>query len=149
MTSASGTTVHTASRHRARRARSSVLPPHHSVKDRITRISLDFPQAVISRRLALIMVMEPSDFRHGDHLPTLWELDRLRLWTVHRQRQMGTKPMIISKVAGQDTREMPFVYHYHMVQAFPADTPNEALDVWILPWRPGSSDDLSDVHMAE
>src|SRR6266511_4082474 len=40
MTSALGTIAHTASRHCARRARSSVLPPTHSVKDRMTRLSL-------------------------------------------------------------------------------------------------------------
>src|SRR5215470_7436661 len=37
---------------------------------------------------------------------------------------MGTKRMVISQVAGQDTREMPCVHHDHMVQAFPTDTPN-------------------------
>src|SRR5947199_389080 len=43
MTSALGTIAHTTSRHCARRARSSALPPHHSAKDRITHTSLGCP----------------------------------------------------------------------------------------------------------
>jgi hypothetical protein len=42
--------------------------------------------------------------------------------------------MIVDKVAGQDTLEMQLVEDYHMVQTLPADTPDEALDTWILPW---------------
>jgi hypothetical protein len=78
------------------------------------------------------MVMKPTDFRHGDHLPALWWLDRARLWTVHRQRKMGTKPMVIGKVAGQDAREMPLVHNNHLIEDLTTDAPDEALYIRIL-----------------
>ena len=35
----------------------------------------------------------------------------------------------------------------HMVQAFAANTPNEPLDVWILPRTPGGDDHFFDPHV--
>jgi hypothetical protein len=55
------------------------------------------------------MVMEPTDFWHGNHLPTLWWLDWLRLWAIHCHRQMGTKAMAIGKVTRQGVLQMPLV----------------------------------------
>jgi hypothetical protein len=95
------------------------------------------------------MVMEPTDFRHGDHLPTPWELDRSRLWTVHRQRQMGTKPMIISKVAGQEALQMLLVQDDHLIQTRAADAPNEALDIRMLPRTAPGNHHLLDSHVLD
>jgi hypothetical protein len=79
------------------------------------------------------MVMEPTDVRHGDHFPTLWELDRSRRWTVHRQQQMGTTPMIISQGAGQEALQMPRMPEDHLIQTRAADAPHEALDLRMRP----------------
>src|SRR2546430_8469450 len=55
--------------------------------------------------------------------------------------------MVILEVPGQEPPEMSLVQNDHMVQAFTTDTPDEPLDVRILPWTPGGDHDLLDPHM--
>src|SRR5437764_4680683 len=158
MTSAPGTTAHTASRHCARRARSSALPPPHSAKDRISRISLDVPwqgaldkspgHGQLSRRHALIMVMQPPGFGDRDHLPAGRRLDRPRLWTVHGERLMGSPVMVIGQVASQEALQMPLMEDYRMIQTLSPDTADESLDIRILPRRAGGRHHFMDAHMA-
>jgi hypothetical protein len=95
------------------------------------------------------MVMEPADFRHDDHLPSLWELNRSRLWTVHRQRQMRTKPMIISKVAGEEALQMLRMEDHHMIETLPTDTPDEALHIRVLPRTLRCDHDFFDTHVLD
>jgi hypothetical protein len=89
---------------------------------------------MISCYLPLIMVMESPNFWHGDHLPVLWRLDRSRLWTVHRQRQMGSPAVIIRKVTRQEALQMPLVQNDYMIEDLTTDAPDEALHIRILPW---------------
>src|SRR5262249_45150565 len=70
------------------------------------------------RRHPLIMVMKPSDFGNRDHLPVSWRLDRPRLWTVHRQRQMDSPGMVIGKVAGQDALQMLLMHKNLLIQTY-------------------------------
>src|SRR5262245_12921461 len=143
MTAALGTTAHTASRHCARRARSSALPPPHSAKDRISCLSLDFPwegalekspvYRDLSRRHSLIMVMQSSGFGYRNHLSAGRRLDRPRVWTVHCQRQMSSPVMVIGKGASQEALQMPLMEDDHIIQTLPPDTASEPLDIRILP----------------
>jgi hypothetical protein len=80
------------------------------------------------------MVMEPTDFRHGNHFPALWWLDWPRLWTIHCQRQKGTKAMVIGNVTRQEVLQMPLVQDKHMIEDLTTDAPDEALHIGILPW---------------
>jgi hypothetical protein len=88
------------------------------------------------------MVMEPTDFRHGDHLALVWREDGARHRTIHCQRQVCSPLRIIGQVAGQDARQMVLVEDHHMVQALPADTPDQSLDIRVLPWTPRGDDDF-------
>jgi hypothetical protein len=46
---------------------------------------------------------------------------------------MGPPAMIIAKVAGQNTLQMPLVQDDHMIQALAPDTPNQTFNVGVLP----------------
>jgi hypothetical protein len=52
--------------------------------------------------------------------------------------------MVIDKVARQKACEMPLVEDDHMVQTFPAETPDEALCVRMLPGNPVSEQGFLD-----
>jgi len=47
-------------------------------------------------------VMESTNFGNSTHLPTVWWLNWPWLGTIPRQRQMGSPPMIVSKVTHQE-----------------------------------------------
>ena len=55
------------------------------------------------------MVMEPTDFRHGDHLAPVWSVDRARFRTIQRQGQKGPPLVIIGEEVGQDALQMLLV----------------------------------------
>jgi hypothetical protein len=95
------------------------------------------------------MMVKPSHFRDGNDLATLGWLDGTWHWTIHRERQMRAPVVIISKVAGQDAREMPLVEDHYVVQALPADTPDQSLHIWVLPRTPWGDDDLLDAHVLD
>jgi hypothetical protein len=79
------------------------------------------------------MVMEPTDFRYRDHSAPVSSEDRARFRTIHRQRQMRPPLVIIGQGAGQETCDMALVQDHDMVQALPANTPDQPLDIRILP----------------
>jgi hypothetical protein len=55
--------------------------------------------------------------------------------------------MIVLEVFGQELPQMALVQDDHMVQAVAANTPNQSLDVRILPRAPGGDHSLLDAHM--
>ena len=57
----------------------------------------------------------------------------MRLWTLHRQGQMRSPPMIIDEVADKDALEMLRVEDHHMVKTFATNAADEALDIGVLP----------------
>jgi hypothetical protein len=59
------------------------------------------------------------------------------------------KPVIIGYVLGQQTREMAFVAHDHMVEHVASDTANAPFTVWILPGAVRHNLDLFDAHVAD
>ena len=61
------------------------------------------------------MMMESTDFWDGNHPSLVWSVDGARLWTIHRQGQMGPPARIIDKVVSEDTLQMPLVQDDHMV----------------------------------
>ena len=58
----------------------------------------------------LLMVMEPTDFRHRE--------DGAGFRTIHRERQMRPPPVIIGKVAGQDARQTTTLESNMSVQGY-------------------------------
>jgi hypothetical protein len=73
------------------------------------------------------MVMEPTDFRHGDHLAPVWREDWTRHRTLYGQRQVRSPLMIIGKVVGQDVSQMSLVQDDKVLKTLATNTPNQAL----------------------
>src|SRR5215813_5854640 len=64
---------------------------------------------------------------------------------------MGSRAMIISKVAFQYTAQMPFAQHNHMIETFTPDRPDQPLHIWALPrtmWRGNHFFNLHPFHSA-
>src|SRR5262245_36808262 len=95
----------------------------------------------------LIMMMESAHFGYYKHLPLFRGHNGTRLWTIHRQGQMRSPPMIIGKIADKDALEMLRVEDHHMVETFATNAANEALDVGVLPWTVGCAHDFVDPHV--
>jgi hypothetical protein len=51
------------------------------------------------------------------------------------------------EISSQKPPQMALVQDDHVVQAFAADTPDQALDIGILPWALWSDEDLFDPHV--
>ena len=93
--------------------------------------------------------MEPTDFRYRDHSAPGSREDGARFRTIHRERHMRLPPVIIGKVASQDARQMVLVEDHHMIQALPADTPDQSLDIRVLPWTPWGDDNVLHTHVPD
>src|SRR5262245_10780923 len=95
------------------------------------------------------MMMQPTHLWDFPDWAKLWPLDRPRQRTIHVQGSVRTPAMIILEVTGQQPPEMALVQDDHVVQAFTADTPDQPLDVRILPRTPWGDHDLLDPHMLD
>jgi hypothetical protein len=104
---------------------------------------------VSSRRLPLIVMMQPTHFRDFLDQANIRPLDRPRHRTIHLQRPVCAPAMIIVEVPGQEPPEMSLVQDNHVVQAFAADAPDQPFDVGGLPWTPWGNQDFLDAHIAD
>src|SRR5262249_39686570 len=85
--------------------------------------------------------MQTTNAWDGDHLPPVRTMDWTGFWTIHCEGQMGSPVMVIGKGVGE---EMPLVQDQPMIQTLPAEAPNEALDIGVLPRTSGGNHDLFD-----
>src|SRR5215475_7940476 len=60
---------------------------------------------------------------------------------------MRAKLVIIAHVLGEQTLEMPFVEHDHMIEQVASNTANDPFAVWILPGTPWRNLDLFEAHV--
>lgn len=63
--------------------------------------------------------------------------------------QGGSPAVVIGKVAGQDTSEMPLMEDDDLVQTLPADAPDQPFDIRMLPGRLWGSQHLLDPHVLD
>src|SRR5262245_30194721 len=56
--------------------------------------------------------------------------------------------MIVVEVCGQEPPGMSLMQDDHMVQALAADTPDQSLDIRILPWTAGGNQHFLNAHVA-
>jgi len=101
------------------------------------------------RRDPLVMVMKPSDFGPRDPLSVAGRLDRPRLWTVHRQRSMGSPGMVIGKAARQEALHMLRMPDNHLSQTRPPDTAHAPVHRGMLPWTLGSGPPFRDAQVLD
>jgi hypothetical protein len=56
--------------------------------------------------LALIVVVEATNFRYREHSTTLWRLYGTSFRAIHRQRQVRAPRVVIGQVAREDAPEV-------------------------------------------
>ena len=95
------------------------------------------------------MMMQTTHFWYLPHETEFWRVHGPRERSVHVQRSMRPKMVVIRKVAGQEACEMPLMEDDDVVQTLPTDAPDQAFDIGILPWRPWSDDDFLDAHVLD
>src|SRR5262249_24965811 len=75
-------------------------------------------------------------------------LHRTRPWTILVEREMRSGVMMILKIARQHAAQVTLAQGDDVIQAFTADRTDQSLNIWVLPGRSWSSDDLRDTHGA-
>src|ERR1019366_3674569 len=60
-------------------------------------------------------------------------LDRATEWGVLVQRSMGPRLVIIGGICAEDSAQVRFTEHDHVVQALPADRADESFNIGIFP----------------
>jgi hypothetical protein len=98
-------------------------------------------------RLSLIVVVEAPNFRHGDHSTPFWRLYWASIRAIHLQRQVRAPRVVISQVTREDAPEVVLTQDDNVVQAFAANTPDEALHIRVLPGTPGRDEHFFDPHV--
>src|SRR5262247_2618412 len=93
------------------------------------------------------MVMQPTYLWDFPDRANLRPLDRPWHRTIHVQCPVCAPVIIVVEVLCQEPPQMALVQDDDMVQAFPADTPNQPLYIRILPRTPRGDHDLLDPHM--
>lgn len=76
------------------------------------------------------MVQAAEDRPRGDQADTL---DRPMTWRILAQAQMHSQFVVMGGVARKDTAQMGFADDNGMIEAFPADRPNQSLRTPVLP----------------
>jgi hypothetical protein len=74
------------------------------------------------------MVQAPH-LGEGDDLTSVRPLDRSRLWGIFVQSQVRPTSVVVREIVLEQTVQVSPVEHDHVVQAFSADTTNQAFDV--------------------
>src|SRR4029450_4205092 len=91
--------------------------------------------------------MQPTNFWHFPDQANIQPLDWPRHRTIHLQPPVRAPAMIILEVFRQEPLEMSLVQDDHVIQAFAANTPDQPLDIRILPRTPRADDHLFDPYV--
>ena len=102
-----------------------------------------------SRRSPLIMMMQPTYFWHFPDQSNLRLFNSPQLWTIHGLRPAREPVMIIAEVCGQEPPQMSLVQDGQVIQAFAANTPDEPLDVGVLPRTSWGNQHFFDSHVLQ
>ena len=66
-------------------------------------------------RDSLVVMMQAADLWDLDDAASINGMDHSPFRAVHLQRLMGTPVVVVAKVGGEDSLEMPFVDHDDMI----------------------------------
>ena len=88
-----------------------------------------------SRSAPRVAMVQAADLRNRNDFAKRWRLDITRRWRVSIQRKMTPGIMVVVKVLGQDSLQMPFAQHDHMVQTFSTYRTDYPFAIRILPIR--------------
>ena len=111
----------------------SSYPPHH-----VAKCSPAVRQP--SGSALFVAVVQAADLRNGEN-PSA-PLDLARFGCIFLQRQVRSRTMVVGKIALQDSLKVPLIQNHHVIQALPADGPDQSFSEPILPGTLRSGDDL-------
>ena len=66
--------------------------------------------------------------------------------TILAEREMCPALVVILKICQQHTAQVTLIEDDNVIETFAADRADDALDIGVLPRRPGCGDDLLDRH---
>jgi len=84
-------------------------------------------------REAFVAMVQTTDLRNCDHLPSGGRMNWTRSRALLQQRQMRTGSMVVVSVRGEDTTQMAFVKDDEVVETLAPNRPGHSLDIRILP----------------
>ena len=76
---------------------------------------------VTSGGASFVTVVHAADFSECDHVTLGDALHASRRWRVFRQREVRARSVIVRTIAGQDSTQMLFTEHHHVIQAVAPD----------------------------
>jgi len=79
--------------------------------------------------------MQSAQPRQCDDVALVWRFDGSGERTILVEKSVGPILVIVGQVIGENLAEVRRIEDNDVVQAFPADGPNQAFDHWILPGR--------------
>ena len=91
-------------------------------------------------------MMQSADLRSGNDLALTWGLYFARRRRITIQGQVRVYVVIICKIQSQNSLQVDFVQHDHVIQTFAADGADDSFSVGILPGRSRRSRDFVDLH---
>jgi hypothetical protein len=92
------------------------------VRSHITRIlTCTCSRDVTSGSASFVAVVQAADFPDSDHLTLGDTLHTSGRGRVFRQRQMGSRSVIVRTIAGQDAAQMLLAQYHDVVQAVASD----------------------------
>ena len=94
----------------------------------------------------LVAVMKPSDLGQLHDLAHRRRLDVSRIGRIFVQGEVGSRALVVGEVGTQDAAKMCLAKDDHVIKALAADRTDKALDVRILPGRPGSDEHFGDLE---
>ncbi len=86
------------------------------------------------RGAASVAVVKTTDLRQGDNATELGLFDGARFGCVLGKRQVGTRAVVVAKVAVQLPTKMFLVEYNHVVEKLSPNRADHSLGVWVLPW---------------
>ena len=70
---------------------------------------------------SFVAVVQAADFSESDHIALGDALHASGRGRIFRQREMGSRSVIVRTIAGQDSAQMLLAEHHDVVQAVPPD----------------------------
>ena len=91
-------------------------------------------------------MVESADFRELYDLARRGELDRPEVWSILVEREMGTRPVVVGEVPGEEAVEISLAEYEDMIQALAPDRADEPLAERVLPRALRRREHLLDPH---
>src|SRR2546422_2391306 len=94
-------------------------------------------------------MMQTTGFGKLDDPAELWPLDWPCVGCIFVEREMGSRPVIVREVAGEEAAQAPLAKDEDMVQTLAPDRADEPLRERVLPRAMGRCEHFTDTHVLD